>query len=89
VNKKGEPAEGPIPLFVKCRRLIGIADIIHTRVLSMGKLHRKIISVLRRAWSDVDDALDGGRTRHCDGVIASPVFVVLIMRRARKNSGVC
>jgi len=41
----------------------------------MGKLHRKIISVLRRAWSDVDDALDDvEELGTVMGVIASPVF---------------
>ncbi|HEV8291167.1 MAG TPA: hypothetical protein VGP94_04570 [Tepidisphaeraceae bacterium] len=41
----------------------------------MGKLHKKVISALRRAWSDVEDALDDvEELGTVIGVVASPVF---------------
>jgi len=41
----------------------------------MGKLHKKIISTLRRSWSEVSDFLDDiPETGRVMGVIASPVF---------------
>jgi hypothetical protein len=41
----------------------------------MGKLHKKIISVLRRSWSDVVDALDDvEELDRVTGVVVSPVF---------------